>query len=178
MNNLANLTQKLKLKPRVAKEEVIEVEILPEQDVPGKIEKDIDKKVAATEITAEKDNGSTALDLIKRLEQRVLTTVGKKMPQQEAQAEAKSKAPILEEEPKKSKPKKQKTKGILEGDIEMIEDVVEGGPQIKEAIVGVQEETALVAAPAKSTKRYTKQVITNVINLGPAAKIQNRRYCN
>ena len=31
MNNLANLTQKLKLKPRVAKEEVIEVEILPEQ---------------------------------------------------------------------------------------------------------------------------------------------------
>jgi hypothetical protein len=172
MNNLANLTQKLKLKPRVAKEEVIEVEILPEQDVPGKIEKDIDKKVAATEITAEKDNGSTALDLIKRLEQRVLTTVGKKMPQQEAQAEAKSKAPILEEEPKKSKPKKQKTKGILEGDIEMIEDVVEGGPQIKEAIVGVQEETALVAAPAKSTKRYTKQVITNVINLGPAAQIQ------
>ena len=29
MNNLANLTQKLKLKPRVDKEEVIKVDILP-----------------------------------------------------------------------------------------------------------------------------------------------------
>ena len=115
MNNLANLTQKLKLKPRVAKEEVIEVEILPEQPIIGEKDKEkVDQPTAvvveATEITAEKDNGSTALDLIKRLEARTLTTVGKQLPQLEAKMEPKSKAPILEEEPKKARPKKQKNK--------------------------------------------------------------------
>lgn len=177
MNNLANLTQKLKLKPRVAKEEVIEVEILPEQPIIGEKDKEkVDQPTAvvveATEITAEKDNGSTALDLIKRLEARTLTTVGKQIPQLEAKMEPKSKAPILEEEePKKARPKKQKTKGILEGEVEMMEDVVEGGPQIKEANAAAEPEEKTVAV-ANPGKRYTKQVITNVVNLGPAAQIQ------
>ena len=182
MNNLANLTQKLKLKPRVAKEEVIEVAILPEQPIPGKKEqKEKEQKekvdqptavvVEATEITAEKDNGSTALDLIKRLEARTLTTVGKQLPQMEVKMDPKSNAPILEEEIKKAKPKKQKTKTVLVGEVEMMEDVTEGGPQIKEANAAAEPEEKTVAV-VKPGKRYTKQVITNVINLGPAAQIQ------
>jgi hypothetical protein len=83
-------------------------------------------------------------------------------------------APIIEEEAKKDKPKKQKIKGILAAETEKMEDVVEGGPQMKEP--GVKEPKInpdeLVNAPAKPAARYTKKVMTNVINLGPAAMIQ------
>jgi|688.fasta_scaffold34985_5 hypothetical protein len=174
MNNLANLTQKLKLKPRVDKEEVIKVDILPEQEIPGKRNENKDEKEqpkkappVATEIIAEKDNGSTAVDLLKRLAERGLTKVDKKIPAV-AVAEVKSKAPIIEDELKRTKPKKQKAKAVLEGDIEQVEDVVEGGPSLLEPGL----EVALLPAPAKVPKRHTKQIITDVINLGPTAMIQ------
>ena len=177
MNNLANLTQKLKLKPRVDKEEVIKVDILPEQEIPGKRNENKDEKEqpkkappVATEIIAEKDNGSTAVDLLKRLAERGLTKVEKKLPAI-VEAEVKPKAPIIEDELKRTKPKKQKAKAVLEGDIEQVEDVVEGGPSLLEPGLKVAE-TALVPAPAKPSKRYTKEVITGVINLGPTAMIQ------
>jgi hypothetical protein len=177
MNNLANLTQKLKLKPRVDKEEVIKVDILPEQEIPGKRNENKDEKEqpkkappVATEIIAEKDNGSTAIDLLKRLAQRGLTKVEKNIPAI-AESEAKPKAPIIQDELKRTKPKKQKVRAILEGDVVQVEDVVEGGPSLLEPGLNVAE-TALVPAPAKPSKRYTKQVITDVINLGPTAMIQ------
>jgi hypothetical protein len=173
MNNLANLTQKLKLKPQVTKEEDIEVVIIPEQAV-SKIEREKEKEkaapvVAATTVVAEKDNGSTALDLLKRLERQKMTKVAKKEPEEK---EVMPLAPIIEEdETKRVKPKKQKTKGVLAAETEIMEDVVEGGPQMKEP--GAADETGdLVNAPAKPVARYTKKVITNVINLGPAAMIQ------
>jgi hypothetical protein len=172
MNNLANLTQKLKLKPQVTKEEDIEVAIIPEQAI-SKIEREKEKEkaapiVAATTVIAEKDNGSTALDLLKRLERQKMTKVAKKEPEEK---EVMPLAPIIEDETKRAKPKKQKTKGVLAAETEKMEDVVEGGPQIKEP--GAADETGdLVNAPAKPVARYTKKVITNVINLGPAAMIQ------
>jgi hypothetical protein len=173
MNNLANLTQKLKLKPQVTKEEDIEVAIIPEQAI-SKIEREKEKEkaapvVAATTVIAEKDNGSTALDLLKRLERQKMTKVAKKEPEEK---EVMPLAPIIEEdETKRTKPKKQKTKGILAAETEKMEDVVEGGPQMKEP--GAAQETGdLVNAPAAPAKRYTKKVVTNVINLGPAAMIQ------
>jgi len=173
MNNLANLTQKLKLKPQVTKEEDIEVAIIPEQAI-SKIEREKEKAkaapvVAATTVVAEKDNGSTALDLLKRLERQKMTKVAKKEPEEK---EVVPLAPIIEEDvTKRAKPKKQKTKGVLAAETEKMEDVVEGGPQMKEP--GAAQETGdLVNAPAKPVARYTKKVITNVINLGPAAMIQ------
>lgn len=54
----------------------------------------------------------------------------------------------------------------------MMEDVVEGGPQIKETNAAAEPEENKMIAVVKPSKRYTKQVITNVINLGPAAQIQ------
>jgi hypothetical protein len=174
MNNLANLTQKLKLKPQVTKEEDIEVVIIPEQAI-SKIEKEKEREkvapvVAATNVIAEKDNGSTALDILKRLERQKMTKVAKKELPEEKEV---IKAPIIEEV-KSVKPRKQKTKGIIAAETEKMENVVEGGPQMKEP--GVKETEInpddLINAPAKPVARYTKKVVTNVINLGPAAMIK------
>lgn len=171
MNNLANLTQKLKLKPQVTKEEDIEVVIIPEQGI-SKIERERVKAVpvvAATTVIAEKDNGSTALDLLKRLERQKMTKVAKKEPEEK---EVVSLAPIIEEEVKIVKPRKQKTKGILAAETEKMEDIIEGGPQMKEPDNAAAELDELINAPAAPAKRYTKRVVTSVINLGPAAMIQ------
>jgi hypothetical protein len=170
MNNLANLTQKLKLKPQVTKEEDIEVAIIPEQPLP-KTEKEgeqvrIPPNVSATVVIAEKDDGTAALDILKRLERQKITKVAKKEPEER---EVVTKAPIIEEELLRAKPKKQKMKGIIAQETEKMEDVVEGGPQMTEPGVKPDE---LINAPAKPAKRYTKRVVTNVINLGPANMIQ------
>jgi hypothetical protein len=172
MNNLAKLTQKLKLKPQVAKEEDIEVVIIPDQPV-SKMEKEKEKeKEKATTVVVEKDNGSNALDLLQRLERQKMTKVARKEPEEK---EVMPKAPIIEEdETKKAKPRKQKTKGILAAETEKMEDIIEGGPQMKEQGVnepGINPDD-LVNAPAKPAARYTKKVVTNVINLGPASMIQ------
>jgi hypothetical protein len=176
MNNLANLTQKLKLKPQVTKEEDIEVAIIPEQPV-SKMEKEKEREkvpplaASATVVIAEKDDGTAALDLLKRLERLKMTKVAKKEPEEK---EIMTKAPIIEEELPRAKPKKQKTKGVIAAETEKMEDVVEGGPQMKEP--GVEElgvkPDELINAPVKPAKRYTKRVVTNVINLGPANMIQ------
>ena len=178
MNNLANLTQKLKIKPQVTKEEDIEVVIIPEQAI-SKIEIEKAPPVsAATNVIAEKDNGSTALDILKRLERQKMTKVAKKELPEEIEVE--SKAPIIEEEVKGIKPRKQKTKVILLEETEKMEDVVEGGPQMKEAQMkearrfdeaGVNPDE-MINVSAKPAKRYTKKVVTGVINLGPASMIQ------
>ena len=72
MNNLANLTQKLKLKPVVEDEEDIEVAIIPEQPILKKDDKNVKEIVNATNVVADKDDGTAALDIFKRLyEQRI-----------------------------------------------------------------------------------------------------------
>ena len=168
MNNLANLTQKLKLKPVVEDEEDIEVAIIPEQPILKKDDKTVKPVINATKVIAEKDDGTAALDFFKRLENRQLTKVSKKV---EEEKEVESKAPIVEEEPKKTKIKKQKTKGIMAEDVEKVELVIEGGPQMVEK--GKEKEPVeMVDAPTKSVKRYSKKIITGVINLGPASLIQ------
>jgi hypothetical protein len=174
MNNLANLTQKLKLKPVVKDEEDIEVAIIPEQLILKKDDKTVNPVIKATNVVAEKDDGTAALNIFKRLENRQLTKVSKKVQEEK---EVESKAPIVEEEPKKTKMKKQKMKGIMAEDVEKVELVVEGGPQMEEALEmenrrREKEPVEMVDAPTKPTKRYSKKIITNVINLGPASMIQ------
>jgi hypothetical protein len=194
MSILAKLTQKLQIKPQVRKEEDIKVVILPEQQAPGnaitgaKEDGAPDKLVAkdmvvnldpVTKIINEKDNGSTAVDLLKRLEAHKLTKVVKKMPEE---AVKESMAPIVEET-KKPGPRKQKQRTVLLEDIERVEDVVEGGPQMKDrmkevgleaaaADEGAAEPQELINAPSKPVKRYSKKVITGVINLGPVSMMQ------
>jgi hypothetical protein len=168
MNNLANLTQKLKLKPVVEDEEDIEVAIIPEQLILKKDDKNVKEVVKATNVVADKDDGTAALDIFKRLENRQLTKVSKQIQQEK---EVESKAPVIEEQLKKTRIKKTKMKGIMAEDVERVELVVEGGPQMEE--MGKEKEPIeMVDAPTKPTKRYSKKIITNVINLGPASMIQ------
>ena len=171
MNNLAILTQKLKLKPVVEDEEDIEVAIIPEQPILKKDDKNVKEVVKATNVVADKDDGTAALDIFKRLENMKLTKVSKKI---QDEKEVESKAPIVEEEPKKTKIRKQKTKGVMAEDIEKVELVVEGGPQMKEPLEKGRERepVEMVDAPTKSVKRYSKKIITGIVNLGPASMIQ------
>jgi hypothetical protein len=61
--------------------------------------------------------------------------------------------------------------GIMAEDVEKVELVIEGGPQMVEK--GKEKEPVeMVDAPTKSVKRYSKKIITGVINLGPASLIQ------
>ena len=202
MSILAKLTQRLQIKPQVRKEEDIKVVILPEQQAPGNavtgategeaidkpvakdMTKDMTRNLAVnldpgTKIVSEKDNGSTAVDLLKRLEAHKLTKVVKKMPEEPVKE---SIAPVIEEA-RKPAPKKQKKRTVLLEDVERVEDVVEGGPQMKEqtkevgleaaaADDGAVEPRELINAPSKPVKRYSKKVITGVINLGPVSMMQ------
>jgi len=170
MNVLAKLNQKLKIKPAVAEEE--EVAIVIQEPTVAVIEEKEKEAPVKTKIIEENDDGAAALNLLKRLERQNMTRVGKKPDDEKV-----SKAPVIEEEAKKAKPKKQKIKGLLAEDIEKVENIVEGGPQMKEAVnaqaeVVEAEEKEMVEGPAKPTKRYSKKVITNVVNLGPAALIK------
>ena len=157
MNNLAILTQKLNKKPVVNKETDIKVVILPEQPL-QMLKNDPPRPV--TKITIEKDNGTTAVDILKRLEARKLTKVVNKFPE-EQQIEEIDKAPFIPNEELAKKPKKQKATTILME--EQKEDIVEDEPQL----VDVEQ------VPSNKPKaRYTKRAQIGVINLGPEEMIQ------
>jgi hypothetical protein len=165
MNNLAMLTQKLNKKPQVNKETDIKVIILPEQQPLPTAE-------PVTKIVAEKDNGSTAVDLLKRLEAHKLTKVIKKLPE-----EPQLDLSVVEEiEKPKLKAKKQRGTTVLLEERLAEEDVVEGGPQLVEENVGALDkeegEKEIVNAPSKPEKRHTKRPVIGVINLGSKEMIQ------
>jgi hypothetical protein len=178
MNNLAMFTQKLNKKPHVTKESDIKVIILPSniQKIEAKEAEMPLSNIPAeplTKIVIEKDNGSTAIDTLKRLEAYKLTKVVKKLPE-EPQVDLS----IIEEQQKvKSKPKKQKATTVLLEERAAEEDIVEGGPQLQD--IGNLErerqeeaEPEIVNAPSKAEKRYTKRAVVGVINLGPEGMIQ------
>ena len=166
MNNLAMLTQKLNKKPQVNKETDIKVLILPEQQLLPMAE-------PMTKIVVEKDNGTTAVDLLKRLEAHKLTRVIKKLPQ-ERQVDL---SVVEENEKPKSKAKKQRGTTVLLEERVAEEDVVEGGPQLVEETVGnldkeEEGEREVVNAPSNPGKRHTKRPVIGVINLGSKEMIQ------
>jgi hypothetical protein len=153
MNNLAILTQKLNKKPVVNKETDIKVVILPEQLLQPR---------PVTKIIIEKDNGTTAVDILKRLETHKLTKVVKKFPEEQQQE---IEVPLINEElTKKSKPKKQKTTTILLE--EQKEDIIEDEPQL----LDIEQEIPVLSNKPKT--RYTKRAEIGVINLGPEEMIQ------
>jgi len=160
MNNLAILTQKLNKKPVVNKETDIKVVILPEQSL-QMLKNEEPKPV--TKIIIEKDNGSTAVDILKRLEAHKLTKVVNKFP--EEQLIEPTKTPFINEElVKKTKPKKQKATTILLE--EQKEDIVEDEPQL----IDIEKEMPIITNKPKT--RYTKRAEIGVINLGPEEMIQ------
>ncbi len=169
MSHLEALKERLKRKPDVRPNEGVRV-ILTSQT----------KTVVKPIITAEKDEGKRAQDILEKIKQKKLTSVIMKLPQEE-KVNVISKAPeIALEKPKK--PKKLKAELIIEEEQGQIkQDLPEGGPRLEEYNYDQQKE--LDVEPVKPLeaeetnintnprKRTTKKVTKGVIELGPELMI-------
>ena len=87
MNHLETLKDKLKLKPNVLPNPGVKVVIEPLSGEKNKAMKQL--------ITAERDEGKRALDILDKIKQKKLTSVSKKFPEPIKEITL-SKAPILE----------------------------------------------------------------------------------
>jgi len=174
MNHLETLKDKLKLKPNVLPNPGVKVVIEPLTGEKNKAMKSL--------ITAERDEGKRALDILEKIKQKKLTSVSKKFPEPIKEISL-SKAPILEEE-EIIKPKKLEKQSIfLEEEKEKIqtEDLPEGGPRIEvEKEEPIIEEQPIIFEEAEKIKqnikkprqRSTKKVTRGVIPLGSELMIQ------
>jgi len=178
MNTLevVKITDKLKHKPQVQPNVGIKVIIAPPME-----ETTIAKKPL---ITAKKDHGERATEILKKIQANKFTMVTKKFPEHKEVQVSISKAPITQE-PVTKKPKKiQKASIVLveeqERDNDNLDELPEGGPrlelgeaqkeQAEEPFLNVQEgEEEAVIVPRK---RITKKVIRGVIPLGPKLLIK------
>ena len=182
MNPLESLKERLKRKPEVHPNPGVKVILaLPAEEIVGAKTKPL--------ITAEKDQGKRAKDILEKIKQKKLSAVIKKFPE-----EAKdnnplvSKAPIISEE-KKKKPKKLLNEVVIlqeeeeKGNAE--DELPEGGPrlivdELEKPIVGedapiVGEDAPIVGEEefiAKPKKRSSKKVTRGIIPLGPELMVR------
>ena len=165
MNPLEALKERLKRKPEVHPNQGVKV-VLAEKEKTKPL------------ITAEKDEGKRAKDILEKIKQKKLSAVIKKLPE-EIKEPLLSKAPVIQEE-KRKKPKKiQKDSIVLEEEKEKaIEDLPEGGPRfegikpIEEEVVPIVEDFDEVDVPVKPRKRTTKKVTRGIIPLGSELMVQ------
>ena len=183
MSHLEALKERLKRKPEVKPIQGVRVVLAPhiEENV---VKIDIVKQKPF--ITAEKDEGKRAQEILEKIKQKKLSTVIKKIPEAlEPKTSLPSQAPIIEDI-KKKKPKRLQDDFIIEEDIEKIPEVLpEGGPRLEEKdiegekpdfivedqIADVQKEE-LEFIPKTPRKRTTTKVTKGVIPLGPELMIK------
>ena len=195
MNPLEALKERLKRKPEVQFNPGVKVILAPpteEQKIVG--EKIVGEKIVGEDIikpliTAEKDEGKSAKEILEKIKQKKLSLVIKKLPE-EIKQPLPSKAPIIEENIKKKPKKIQKEPIILEEEIQkpiLVDELPEGGPRL--ADTNVMEEIpmeqiqmkqkgediidiGLAEEPVKPRKRTSKKVTRGVIPLGPELMVQ------
>jgi hypothetical protein len=168
MNPLESLKERLKHKPEVQPNPGVKVILAPQ----------IEEKIVIEEknkplITAEKDEGKRAKDILERIRQKKLSAVIKKLPE-EIKEPIMSQAPPIQETKKKQPKKLSRELIILEEEKERpLEDLPEGGPRLEEE--GVVEELVIgedVILPTKPRKRTTKKVTRGIIPLGTELMMQ------
>jgi Helicase conserved C-terminal domain/Type III restriction enzyme, res subunit len=149
MNTLENLKMRLKQKPIVQPNEGVKVVIGVNNEKPliAPVEKPL--------ITAEKDDGQRALDILEKVRQKKLTNVIRKLPEEKKTDVPQ--APVIE---KRKPPKKiENTAIVLQQDKEKQE-------------AQDQEEQPIQTQLEKPKKRITEKVKKDVIRLGPEHMIQ------
>jgi hypothetical protein len=168
MSQLDALKERLKRKPDVHPNEGVKVILAPQ------IREEQTITIAETQkpiITAEKDNGKRAQDILEKIKKKKLSAVIIKIPEEEKTL-LPPKAPIIESE-KKKKPKKLITDIVIEEEPDKINpELPEGGPRLElleEQIEPVEQPTDVII---KQRKRTTKKVTRGVIELGPETMIQ------
>ena len=170
MSNLEALKEKLKHKPEVRPNEGVRVILAPLSS---------DKKgEKQTIITADKDNGKRAQEILEKIKQNKLSNVIKKKVE-EPKVDIVSKVPEKEKDMQKEKAKK--LKKLSKDTIVLVEEpeknpideqnmnVEEGQKEGEEEQQEGQKEEEVVINPKK---RSTKKVIKGVIELGPEHMIK------
>ena len=174
MNPLESLKERLKHKPEVRPNPGVKVILAPQ----------IDEKVVIEEktkplITAEKDEGKRAKDILEKIRQKKLSAVIKKLPE-EPKEPIMSQAPPIQETKKTNPRKLPKTSIVLVEEKERpLEDLPEGGPRleeegvVEEPVIGEEEQVIEdVILPTKPRKRTTKKVTKGIIPLGTELMMQ------
>jgi len=172
MSHLEALKERLKRKPEVRPNEGVRVILAPQVEEETRIA--IVQKPKPI-ITAEKDEGKRAQDILEKIKQKKLTAVIRKIPEEE-KVPLPPKAPVVEVE-KKKKPKKLAEDIIIEEEKEkIIEELPEGGPRLEEEnpVVPVVEPELVeeIEVKTKPRKRTTKKVTRGVIELGPELMVK------
>ena len=130
MSHLEALKERLKRKPEVRPNEGVRVVLAP--PVEERVVK-IDTIKERPIITAEKDEGKRAQEILEKIKQKKLSTVIKKLPE-EPKLPLESKAPIIQEK-KQRKPKKLGEDIIIQEEEEKIpEELPEGGPRLEDMV--------------------------------------------
>ena len=131
MSHLEALKDRLKRKPEVRPIEGVRVVLAP--PIETQVVK-IDNVRERPTITAEKDEGQRAQEILEKIKQKKLSNVIKKLPE-ELKLPLPPQAPIIEEK-KKKKPKKLGEDIIIEEEPEkFLEELPEGGPRLEEMIL-------------------------------------------
>jgi len=199
MIHLEALKERLKRKPDVRPNEGVRVILAPPVEEEQRIA--VLKKQKPI-ITAEKDEGKRAQDILEKIKQKKLTAVIRKVPEQE-KTPLPPKAPVVETE-KKKKPKKLAADIVIEEEQEKVrEELPKGGPRLEEILEEqekvreelpkgeprleeiieekeqIPEQLPLeqgieeeIQVKAKPIKRITKKVTRGVIELGPELMIE------
>ncbi len=165
MSHLVNLIDRLKIKPDVRPNEGVRVVLKPvEEALIGVPKKPI--------ITAEKDDGKLAQDILEKIKKQKLSTVIRKLPEEPVALVSKAPEPVIKEKTKKLKLKKPLI--VLEDEVEIVPDKIlpEGGPQLDDAKEGEAEDAVIEIVPTKQRKRTTKKVAKGVIELGSDTMIE------
>ena len=175
MSHLEALKERLKRKPEVRPNEGVKVILAPKFQEETKIA--IVQKTKPI-ITAEKDEGKRAQDILEKIKQKKLTAVIRKIPEEE-KGPLPSKAPVIQKETNKKPKKIEEDVIVLEEEGEKIpQELPEGGPRLEEILPEkVVEELggpALeeVEIKTKPRQRTTKKVTKGVIELGPELMIE------
>jgi flagellar biosynthesis GTPase FlhF len=179
MSHLEALKERLKRKPEVRPNEGVRVILAPPIQE--------EKRIAVLEkikpiITAEKDEGKRAQDILEKIKQKKLSAVIRKIPEEE-KARLPPKAPVIQKEKKKKPKKLEEDVIVLEEEGEKVpEELPEGGPRLEEMIPEkvVEEKVEEPGVPpieeievkTKPRKRTTKKVTRGVIELGPELMIE------
>jgi Helicase conserved C-terminal domain/Type III restriction enzyme, res subunit len=172
MNPLEALKDKLRVKQIVKPNEGVKITlVVPKVPVPIKI-------------TAEKDTGEKANEILDKIHKNKLSNVIKKFPEPQKMDEPK--APIIQEQPKMKPKKIQKEKIMLveegeKGD-EEFEKLPEGGPklieiqpeeaELQKVELQKEEPEEINQEIIKPRKRITTKVTKGVIPLGPELMVQ------
>jgi len=182
---MKSLLERLKHKPIVQPNVGVKVVIVPP----------VTEEVAVKEtfkpvITAEKDTGKRAMDILEKIKLKKLSVVTKKFPEPEIQTVL-SKAPIIEEQTKKKSKKLSKEKIVLVEEEDKINDELaelpEGGPRLEEHLVDEplieeplieeplveKEQIPIIFDDQRAPKkRISKKVTRGVIPIGPELMIK------